>query len=50
MISLKRETNECLVNNYNPAVLLAWQTNMDVQYVLNAYAMYHVYCLLHHED
>ena len=27
-----------LVNNYNGPVLLAWQANMDLQYVLNAYA------------
>jgi len=26
------------VNNYNAAVMLAWQANMDLQFVLNAYA------------
>ena len=26
------------VNNYNPSVMLAWQANMDIQFVLNAYA------------
>ena len=36
-IILKREPNECNINNYNPPVLLAWQANMDLQYVLNAY-------------
>ena len=24
---------------YNPSVVLAWQANMDIQFVLNAYAM-----------
>ena len=27
-----------MVNNYNGPVMLAWQANMDLQYVLNAYA------------
>ena len=35
---LKREPNEQNVNNYNPSVMLAWQANMDIQYVLDAYA------------
>ena len=35
---LKREPHECCINNYNPAVMLAWQANMDIQFVLNAYA------------
>ena len=38
VVVLKRELGECFINNYNPAVLLAWQANMDVQFVLNAYA------------
>ena len=25
-------------SNYDPAVMLAWQANVDVQFVLNAYA------------
>ena len=37
-IVLKREPKECKINNYNPSVMLAWQANMDIQYVLNAYA------------
>ena len=36
-IILKREPNECKINNYNPHVMLAWQANMDIQYVLNPY-------------
>ena len=26
------------MNNYNAPVMLAWQANMDLQFVLNAYA------------
>ena len=33
---LKREPSECFINNYNPSV--QWQANMDIQFVLNAYA------------
>ena len=35
VVVLKRKPN---INNYNPHVLLAWQANLDIQYVLNAYA------------
>ena len=43
---LKREPNECKINNYNGPVLQAWQANMDLQYVLNAYAcVMHVLCM-----
>ena len=38
VVILRREPNECSVNNYNPSVMLAWQANMDIQFVLNAYA------------
>ena len=38
VVVLRREPNECAVNNYNPSVMLAWQANMDIQFVLNAYA------------
>ena len=38
VVVLKREPSECCVNNYNGPVMLAWQANMDLQYVLNAYA------------
>ena len=34
VVVLRREPNEC----YNPSVMLAWQANMDIQFVLNAYA------------
>lgn len=38
VVLLQREPNECLINNYNPSVMLACQANMDIQYVVNAYA------------
>ena len=38
VVVLKRQPNECNVNNYNTSVTLAWQANTDIQYVLNAYA------------
>ena len=38
VVILKREPSECSVNNYNSSVMLAWQANMAIQYVLNAYA------------
>ena len=38
IVVLKREPNECFINNYNPSVMLAWQANMDIQFVLNAHA------------
>ena len=37
VVVLKREPSECYINNYNGPVMLAWQANMDLQYVLNAY-------------
>ena len=38
IIVLQREPHECCINNYNSSVMLAWQANMDIQFVLNAYA------------
>ena len=38
VVLLKCEPNECCINNYNASVMLAWQANMDIQYVMNAYA------------
>ena len=35
---LEHKPNECMVNNYNGPVMSALQANMDLQYVLNAYA------------
>ena len=38
IIVLKHDPSECKINNYNRAMMLAWQANMGIQYVLNAYA------------
>ncbi len=38
VVVLQRELDEQCINNYNQSVILAWQANMDIQYVLNAYA------------
>ena len=38
VVVLKRDPGECFINNYNPSVMLVWQANMDIQFMLNAYA------------
>ena len=38
IVLLKRKPNEGCINNYNPSVMLAWQANIDIQFVINAYA------------
>ena len=35
---LKRTVHELSINNYNDSIMLAWQANMDIQYVIDAYA------------
>ena len=37
-VVLKRQPTEMNINNYNPAILKAWKANMDIQYILDAYA------------
>ncbi|KAI8496925.1 hypothetical protein Bbelb_255800 [Branchiostoma belcheri] len=37
-IMLRREPKDMWVNNYNPHLLRAWNANMDIQYVLDAYS------------
>ena len=37
VVLLKRQPNEQNINNYNASVMLSWQANMDIQYVLDAY-------------
>ncbi len=37
-IVLRREPKDCYVNPYNPDILLNWEANMDIQYVLDAYS------------
>ena len=38
VVLLARKPNEQNINNYNASIMLAWQANIDIQYVLNAYA------------
>ena len=38
VVILKRKPSECNINNLHASLMLAWQANMDIQYVLNAYA------------
>lgn len=38
VVVLKRSPKDCFVNNYNPTCLRAWNANLDIQFVLNAYA------------
>ena len=37
-VVLRRKLLEMNINNYNPAVLRAWRANMDIQFILHAYA------------
>ena len=37
-VFLRRTVNEVYVNNYNREILLLWEFNMDIQYVLNPHA------------
>lgn len=39
-IFLKWQPNELCINNYNASCLSAWRANMDIQFVLDACAMY----------
>ena len=37
-IVLKREPHECTINPYNSDLMRAWQANMDIQFIIDAYA------------
>ncbi|XP_078582369.1 uncharacterized protein LOC144865469 isoform X1 [Branchiostoma floridae x Branchiostoma japonicum] len=37
-VFLRREPKDMWVNNFNPHLLRAWNANMDIQYVLDAYS------------
>ncbi|XP_068069853.1 uncharacterized protein [Danio rerio] len=37
-VLLKRDPKETWVNGYNPDLLRAWNANMDIQYILDAYS------------
>ncbi|XP_076740544.1 uncharacterized protein LOC143418707 isoform X1 [Maylandia zebra] len=41
---LKRDPNECWINNYNPDLLEAWNSNLDVSFILNAYSCIEYLC------
>ena len=47
-VILKRQLFEQVVNCYSLAVLKTWQANMDIQYVVDAYAcvIYIASCVL----
>ena len=38
VLVLQRSTHELSINSYNPEILRAWRANMDIQYILDAYA------------
>ena len=40
-VVLKRSPKEKNINSYNPAILRAWQANIDVQFCLNPYGCIH---------
>ena len=37
-VVLKQDPCDSNISNYNATVMIAWQANMDIQYVMNAYA------------
>ncbi|GBN51490.1 hypothetical protein AVEN_267640-1 [Araneus ventricosus] len=39
MVFLKRNVNDVLINGYNPKILSLMQSNMDIQFVLDEYAV-----------
>lgn len=38
VVFLKRDPNDCWINNYNPDLLRAWNANMDIQYVVDDFS------------
>ncbi|XP_029948792.1 uncharacterized protein LOC115389532 isoform X1 [Salarias fasciatus] len=40
-VLLKRDPKDCWINAYNPHLLTAWDANIDVSYILNAYGCIH---------
>ena len=39
VLILKRECKERFINNYNPEMIRAWNANMDIQLVVDPYAV-----------
>ena len=44
LYDLPRKSNEIRINDYNPAILLAWEGNMDIQYIGENSAILNWYC------
>ena len=44
LYDLPRKSNAVRINDYNPAILLAWQGNMDIQYIGENSAILNWYC------
>lgn len=38
VVMLKRDPNDCWINNYSPDLLRAWNANMDIQYVVDDFS------------
>jgi hypothetical protein len=38
-VFLKRNLEETRINNYNSILLESWEANMDIQYILDPYAI-----------
>jgi hypothetical protein len=46
MYNLKRSHNEMYINDYNPAILLIWQSNMDIQFINDPSGILNRYILI----
>ena len=44
LYDLPRKSNAIRINDYNPAILLAWEGNMDIQYIGENSAILNWYC------
>ena len=44
LYDLPRKRSEIRINDYNPAILLAWEGNMDIQYIGDNSAVLNWYC------
>jgi len=44
LYDLPRKSNEVRINDYNPAILLAWEGNMNIQFIGEKSAILNWYC------
>ena len=44
LYDLPHTANEMRINDYNPAMLLAWQGNMDIQFIVEDSSVLNWYC------